>query len=492
MYRVVRTLLLGGLFGKALAILRELISAWLLGTGTVASAYRLAQAAFLIPLHGFVSDALSVGFTPAFSRRARDPSGSGAALFATMHAILLAVSVIVSLILMVFAGTWVRLLAPGFDAVASVMATQMVQVLAVALPAYAVTALYSSADLALGAGQISAARASMQSLGLIAGTILAWWLSQPVFIAVGFSTAYIALAVWGWWVCRRNGLQIWPSQTQLTHAMQPLKEVGRAFLTVIWLPVLAQVHLIVERRVASVVHPAAVAALDYAKFVSETAVLLIAVPFGLAGLAAMARMAAEEFKATTVQSLKVMLYVGLPASALLWANSHVVVQLLFGRGAFDATSVQVTSQILSALALGIWGQLVAYSGVKFLSAQGQNRFVLIATLIATGCAIAINLLFQKWLGVVALGVASATQGILLATLVILRLKIGRDLLGDLASLGAAALLYCLLAVLLPMPWRSQLYLWIPMSAVFWLIALAGIRRHRIAVRQIFALLHKGG
>ena len=79
MFKVVRVLLLGGMVGKLLGVLRELIFAWLFGTGAVASAFRLAQSAFLIPLHGFVSESINGAFTPKYSaQRETEPHRAAA------------------------------------------------------------------------------------------------------------------------------------------------------------------------------------------------------------------------------------------------------------------------------------------------------------------------------------------------------------------------------------------------------------------------------
>jgi putative peptidoglycan lipid II flippase len=155
-FATARTLLFGGLLGKALGIARELVTAALFGTGPIAIAYRLAQAAFLIPLHGLLSDSFGAGFTPAYARARADEAEARAAgarsgelaprsgeLFAAMHAVVLGVSVAVGAVLAVFARTWVRTLAPGLDPATAQMAARMVTVLAFAMPCYALTSLYA-------------------------------------------------------------------------------------------------------------------------------------------------------------------------------------------------------------------------------------------------------------------------------------------------------------------------------------------------------------
>ena len=194
MFASARTLLFGGLLGKALGVARELVTAALFGTGPIAIAYRLAQAAFLIPLNGLLSDAFGAGFTPAYARaraddddacaadwrggepglrsdepssRSRRPSSRSGRLFAATHAVVLGASVAVGALLAFFARTWVHTLAPGLDLATAQMATRMVTVLAFAMPCYALTSLYASAELAAGDARMAAARASAQNVGLL-------------------------------------------------------------------------------------------------------------------------------------------------------------------------------------------------------------------------------------------------------------------------------------------------------------------------------------
>ena len=130
-----------------------------------------------------------------------------------------------------------------------------------------------------------------------------------------------------------------------------------------------QVHFIVERRVASVDSPHAVAALDYARFLSDTAVLLLAMPFALAGLAAMAPLPEAEFRKTASQSLRLLLYLGAPLSVGIALHANWAVRTIYARGAFGPESIAITTAILQTLAIGLWAQLIAYAGARFLSAR---------------------------------------------------------------------------------------------------------------------------
>jgi len=467
MFGAARALLFGGVTGKVLGVLREVISAALLGTGMFATAFRLSQTAFFIPIQGLLSDALTSGFTPQYARDRGDHIARARVLFAAMHLTLLIVSVVVGGLLAIFAARWVHLLAPGFDADTAKIATGMVQCLAASMPLYALTSLYAAAQLAAGRAAMSAARATAQSIGIIAGVTLAWLLGQPLAIPIGFVLAYLTLTLWGLRAVRAEGLPLWPTTGQWSDAGRSLRTIWSAYKFLVWIPALMQVHFVVERRIASVVNVHAVAALDYARFVSDTAVLLLAMPFGLAGLATMAGASEERFRTGAHMASRLLLYLGVPLSIGLFLNARWVVQVAYGRGAFGAESIAVTAAILQGQSVGLWAQLVGYSGTRFLSARGKNRSVVVIYALAVIANIVMNVTLAPVIGVEALGIASAANNIIIGVTVLYRLGIVRHLSHDLKLLICFTGGYVALWALAPAALGGML--WFPplLFALYW-------------------------
>lgn len=488
MFKVVRTLLVGGLLGKALGVARELVFAWLFGTGAVASAYRLAQSAFLIPLHGFVSETINGGFTPQYAAHRHTEPARAKALFSGLYTVLLTVSTLVAAFIFLAAQHWVVALAPGFDAERVQVATTMLQILALALPAYVVSGLFASVDLAMGRGGLNASRASLQSIGLIAGTLAAFWFETPGLIAVGFVAAYFVF----YWVGARVVLQedlslrpVWKLTPEIRDAMTQLFKVVRVL---IWIPIAFQVNAVIERRVASLVSVDAMAAIDYARFATDTLVILVAMPVGLAGLSTMAAMDEASFRRTKLRAFRALLYVGIPLSAMLHANAAVVVSLAFERGAFGAGSVATTAQILSGMAIGIWGQLLGYAGAKFLTARGRNTGALGASLAGLACSVLILLTGQSALGSGVLGFAAAAQGVVFGGFILWQLRVFQALRTELLSLVLLALGY---VFVLGVAWPAlNTHIWwnAIFSIAFWPLALLALPWHRTKIQQGLTLI----
>lgn len=475
---MIRMLLFGGLAGKVLGVVRELTTAALFGTGAVAAAYRLAQAAFLIPLHGFLSEAFGAGFIPTYARGCAQPTQASRALFAGMHAIVLAVSAAITVLLVVLARRWVGLLAPGFDVQTAQLATQMVEVLALTMPFYALTGLYASAELAAGRAQLTAARASLQSVGLIAGALLAWQTGNAVFIAGGFLAAYVFLAGYGFWATWRSGLRPWPRAGEWLTAKAPLLSVWRSLRLLFLVPLMMQVHFVVERRVASWVSIDTVAALDYARFLTDTAVLLLAMPIGFAGLGTMPNMSETQFRTAALRSLRMLLYVGAPLSVVLALHAEEIVKLIFARGAFNAASVAATTAILQPLAAGLWALLIGYSGAKFLSARNRN-FPLIGIYAAgLSCNVVLNILLYPFIGAAALGVAATAYSLVFGIAMLRCLNLLGALRRDLLTISCISLAYVLAWACAPAGLMSSGWLPLLAFACYWCLASVTVPRCR--------------
>jgi putative peptidoglycan lipid II flippase len=489
MFASVRTLLLGGIIGKLAGIARELLSAGLLGTGPIASAYRLSQAAFIIPLNGLLAESLTSGFTPNYSRERAECESRSRALFAGMHSVLLIVSSLIGLVVARFAVPWVELLAPGFETGTVQLTSKMVQVMVWAMPLYAFTSLCAAAELAAGKPRMAAARASITSFGLMVGIVFAWVAKKPILIPAGFVASYICLAAWGLKSLSKEKLRLWPTREQWTESRKGLERVWRAFRLVVWIPVVMQCHFVIERRVASVVNANAVAALDYARFISETAVLILAMPFGLAGLAAMARMDEKQFLEATWRSSRMLLFVGIPLSTAIAVHAEWVVRVVFARGAFGAESIAVTTTILRGFGIGLWAQLVGYAGVKFLNARSDNFAIVSIYVVSLGINIAMNLLLQTAMGAAALGASSAVSSIVLGLAIMARLGQIAPLQKDLLSLCGGAFGYAALCLVLPEGLLTKGWLPPLLFLGYWFAVAVVFPRYREVFVDIFTVLH---
>lgn len=423
MSRSVAAIALGSLGSKALGMGREVLFAGLFGTGSVAAAYRVSQTGFLMPIHSLIGDTLGAGLLPLYRKLADEGPQSQRLLLLVASVAAFAFSAVTTVLLMAFADEVCRFIAPGADASALALAARLLRIMALATPFYVFSGMLGFIEAAYGSYGAIAWRPSILNLGAIAGVFLAYWLVDDDWLAISLVASHVIFLCWTLLQLRRYG-GVWPV------AMPTGAEFGammRRFmlhvLPLIGLPLIAQANVLAERVVSSRLGTAVIPAVDYARFISDTAVQLIALPLGVLTMATLGGNRGEELRIHIAKVAGAVLVLSFPIGVLVAGNAEALVRLLFARGAFDAESIAQTVPVLVWMggALGI--TVTSYYLIKALNAQLRNRAALAFTALAAMVNIAVNFALWPVLGnaTIGLGFAAYSTVLLLCCLTALGL-----------------------------------------------------------------------
>jgi putative peptidoglycan lipid II flippase len=447
---------------RLLGLVREQVFAALLGAGLYADAF---QAAFKIPnllRDLFAEGALSAAFVPTYARVLK--SEGRAAAFRLASRLLTVLAVVLGLLVllgMAFAPQIVRLLAPGFELVPgkSEATVVLTRVMLPFLP------LVSFAAVAMGIlnaherfGTPAFAPAAFNVVAIVWGVVL--W-------SMGYGAAQVAM---GWAMGTLLG-----GAAQFLIQVPGLRREGWRF-TPLWGP--GDPHL---RAIARLMGPATVglAAVQVNIFVStifashepgavswlQYAFRILYLPIGIFGVAvgtvvttrlAHAAAAADQgdMRSTLQESLRLLFFLTLPATAGLLVLAQPIVRLLFERGRFSSFDTAATAEALALYAVG----LVAYTGVKVLAPAFYSLHAPRVPLVASACAVATNLLFIFFLNrslgfrAIALGTAVGSVVNCLVLALVLESRVGGFLRGLLTS-GVARMIAATL-LMAPPAWLA--------------------------------------
>jgi putative peptidoglycan lipid II flippase len=403
------------LLSRVLGLVREQVFAALLGAGLHADAFQIA---FRIPnllRDLFAEGTLSAAFVPVYARALAEEGRPGAhrlsSRLLTLLAALLGVVVAAGI---VFAAPLVAVLAPGFRAVPgkAELTVRLTRVMMPFLP------LVSFAAVAMGMlnaeeryGPPALAPAMFNLVAILWGGAL--W-------TMGFPLEQVAF---GWAAGTLLG-----GAAQLLVQLPSLRRMGWSFVPQ-WAPTdpgirriaglmapatvglaAVQINIFVNSYFASF-EPGGVAWLNYAFRILYLPIGIFGVALGTIATTGLARRAAagdlEGLSATLGQSLFMLAFLTLPATAGLMVLGVPIVRLLYEHGRFAATDTTNTAAALLAYSIG----LLAYTGVKVLApafyALGKPRVPLLASALAVVTNVVINLLFFTRVGfrAVALGTA---------------------------------------------------------------------------------------
>ncbi|GAX86873.1 putative peptidoglycan lipid II flippase [Lebetimonas natsushimae] len=427
----------GNIIGKIIGFLREIIIAYLYGTSVPVGAFRIAQTAVLIPVNFFTSDTLNAGFIPLYNHYKKISIYKAQSFFWILNIALTLISFIIVIILFKSAFWWVNLIAPGFSVAEHNLAVLFVKIMSLSIPFYVLSLLYSYLALAHNYSFLVSIRPSIQSFGMICGAILAYYFNNIALFAWGFTGAYIFF----FFLAIKELLK----KNLFYFSFQNIGEILKDFFNIIkpllLLPIMLQGNIFIERMVSSYMGIDVVASVEYAKFITESGISLLAAPLGLIGLATLSNFNMKKTRDKLLQIISLILIITIPISMFLISNSELIVSFIFKRGAFDKESVLITKNILIGLSIGFWAQIVSYIMIKALNAQHENKKVVIFMAIALSSNTLFDIFFYKILGPITIGIGSSIYGFILFILTINFFNISRYLLNIIFWLLIGSVIY---------------------------------------------------
>jgi len=476
-------LLTGNFIGKIIGFLREVIIAALYGVSAPVGALRIAQTIILMPINFFTSDSLNAGFIPLYNRYKLENFKKAQSLFWILKIIFIFLSILLLILLFYFAPIWVKIIAPGFNETQFDLAVSFVRIMSISIPFYVISSLYSYVAIANQSYFLASIRPTIQSLGMILGAIFSYEYGNIVFLAWGFTSSYICFFLLGIINLKEKGL--------LVFSLEKIKEIlidfWKTIKPLLFLPLILQGNIVIERIISSLMGIKVVAAVEYAKFITETGVVLLAIPLGLVGLSTFSHLNIQEVKKKLLQIVPLILIITIPISLFLALYSNLIIVIIFKRGFFSQEAVFLTQKIFIGLSIGFWAQISAYFLIKILNAQRRNKEVLIFMSLALSINSLFNIFFYKILGPITIGIGTTLYGIILFLLTINAFRIKNKTLSVLLFMLFGSIIYYLLYEFV---FNEKPIISIMFYILYWIIYIMIIPNLRYYLIHIFLFLKK--
>ncbi|MER3397114.1 MAG: murein biosynthesis integral membrane protein MurJ [Chloroflexota bacterium] len=367
-------LMAGWVLSRLLGLVREAVIAGQFGTGPDVAAY---QAAFRLPdlvFNLLAAGAFGSAFIPVFHKHlTRNEAAEGYRLAGTFLVLFGLAALVLVLVAWVAAPALVALLVPGFDAPARSKVVELTRLMLLQplffslslvlttvhqahrnflLPAVA-PILYNLAIIAAALALAPGLGVDGLAVGVVAGSALHMGVQLPRAFAYGPGL-------------KPNFEFFRPEVVEVLRLLVP-RAAGLAVY---------QLNFWVLTAMASLISPAAVAALGYAWALLMVPFGVLGLPLGTAYFPELSRLWATgdlgSLRRTVTEGLGLSLYLGIPASAGLIILAEPLVRLLLQRGSFDEGAVAATTWALWFFALGLWAQVAAEILVRTFYATGDT------------------------------------------------------------------------------------------------------------------------
>lgn len=152
----------------------------------------------------------------------------------------------------------------------------------------------------------------------------------------------------------------------------------------------------------------------------------------------------EGMKASVKESINLISIFIIPITVGAVLLSKEVVWMIYGRGAFDATAIQLTSAALLFYALGMLGAGVREAISRAYYAMQDTKTPMINAAIGILINIVLNIVLSRYMGIAGLALATSIAGTVTAILIFLsfRKKIGpfgmKEVAVNVAKISAAS------------------------------------------------------
>ena len=429
---------------RLLGYVRDAVIAWLFGAGASADAFFVA---FRIPnvlRRMFAEGSFGVAFVPVFTETLQKKGKAEALKLA--RATLLFVSVLLTGIVtagVLFAPAIVKIVGPGFgdDPVLFALTVHLTRIMFPYILFIGLVAVCMGILNVFGHFAAPALAPVALNLSIIAAAlVISPRLEQPVVgLAVGVVTGGVLQLLvqipFLWRVEMGIG-------RRLVFFHDGMKKMGKLMLPAIFGAAVYQINLLINTQLATLLPAGSVSYLYYAD-------RLVQFPLGIVGMAAatallpsLSRQALAgdlpAVKKTFGYSVKLVMFITIPAMFGLILLREPIVSLLFKRGAFDTDAVRLTASALLYYACGLWAVTMARLAAQTFYALQDTKTPVRAATASIVVNIVCGLIFMRAMGHAGLALATTVAAAVNVALLFLAMRVKLGALGMTGISVAAA------------------------------------------------------
>ncbi|WP_209315239.1 murein biosynthesis integral membrane protein MurJ [Soehngenia longivitae] len=411
---------------KVFGFFRELVLSYFYGASAISDAYLIS---LTIPavIFSFVGTGLSTGFIPMFSQIREKHGDSEANKFTSnIVNILLLISTVLVVVGLIFTEPIVKLFASGFKGQTLAMAIRFTKLSLVGIYFTGTTYIYS-AYLQLNNRFLTPALIGVPYNIIIIIAIAISANQDPLFLILGSVLATASQLFILIPSIKRSGYR---HKFSINFRDEHLKNLMFIALPVIVGVSVNQINTLVDRTIASGLVVGGISALNYANRLNGFVQGLIVTPVATVLYPSISKMAANDnikgLKAAINEAINSISILIMPITVGAMLFAEPIVKLLFGRGAFDANAISLTTSALVFYSIGMIGFGLRDILSRAFYSQQDTKTPMINGSIAVIMNIVLNIILSRYMGIGGLALATSISAIFSTGLLFvnLRKKIG--------------------------------------------------------------------
>ncbi len=426
MRRIILMLVFLSVISICLGFFREIVLAYFYGASAVSDAYLIS---ITIPtvIFAFVGTALATSYIPLYTSIEKEKGEKEALRFSNnLVNFLLVFCCLVAGAGFLFAQLIVKVFASGFTGETLRLAVFFTRVSIVAVFFMGLTYIFRS-YLQIKNDFISPALIGFPYNVIVIASIVLSVRVDLVFLPVGLVLAIASQFLFILPFALKKGYRY---KFIMDKSDPQLRKVIYLALPVILGTSVTQINTLVDRTLASGIAVGGISALNYASRLNGFIQDIFVVSLSTVMYPMIARMATagniEGIKKSLSEAVNSIGLIVVPITVGTMLFTAPIVQLLFGRGAFDIRAAGLTSSALFFYAIGILGTAMLEILSKTFYAMQDTKTPMTNAVIAVVVNIVLNIILSRFLGIGGLALATSISALLGALLLFmsLRRKIG--------------------------------------------------------------------
>lgn len=415
-------LMIIAVLSKVTGFLRDITLSYFYGATSTSDAYIISITITSV-LFSLIILGISTAYIPMF-KQIEHEKGHPSALHFTNNLITIVVMITTVVIVLgfCFSHSIVKLFAFGFDGATLETAILFTQIGLLGIYFTSLTQLFTS-FLQLKGKFIIPAMIGLPFNVIIIISIMISDQLDILFLAIGSVMAAIIQMLFLFPALRKTNYRYVPT---VNFADKHIKKLFVLVLPVMIGISIDQINLMVDKSISSTVTEGGISALTYASRLNDFVQGIFVISFVSVMFPLISNMAAEknmkDFKASIGDVLSTITVIVVPASVGVMILAEPIIQLLFGRGHFDALAIEMTAHALFFYSIGMIGYAFREILNRAFYSLQDSKTPMYNAAIAVFCNIVLNLILSFFMGISGLALATSISALFCSTLLFINLR----------------------------------------------------------------------
>lgn len=409
---------------KMFGFFREIVLSYFYGAGTISDAYLIS---YTVPglIFSFIGVGIATSFIPIYSNVEKTDGTSDADTFTSnLLLILLGISSVLVLLMFIFTSPIVKVFALGFDKETLDLAITFTRISMFSIFLSIAFHLLSSYLNVKGNYHVPALAGIPNNII----TVISIWLSSifgVVLLPLGIVASLVVQIIPVAFVSRKYNFRFIAKANQVVLEKN-LRKIFYLSIPVVLGVSVNQINVLVDRTLASTISVGGISALSYASrlntFVQEIFVITIAtIMYPLISKLVVAGNieGVRGMVSKVVTAINVMI---VPIMIISMLFAHQIINLVFGRGAFDSSAMSMTTSALFFYSLGMVAFGLREVISRFFYASQDTKTPMLNAAIGMVINIVLNLILSRYLGIGGLALATSIAALFTTVLLFISLR----------------------------------------------------------------------